>query len=261
MKIIHEPVVRVIATSNLSSEGLDDFLTLEAGEWQTDATTDCEKLPEIAGRICYMSFGAKQGRKSNQSYLDNILTSAHGSVLEHANVTFLLSGISRSLTHELVRHRAGFAYSQLSQRYVDESETDFVIPDAIANDAELTNLFQEAIEQAHQAYLKLADRLSILVEKDLPELSKTDRRKIARQAARSVLPNATETKIVVTANLRSWRHFVELRGSPHAEPEIRKLAIKVLEHLQIIAPNVFRDYSVVPCENGGFAVTVIHRKV
>ncbi|MDK9699687.1 MAG: FAD-dependent thymidylate synthase [bacterium] len=261
MKILNTPHIRVIASSVLSTTGVDSFLDAEAGSWRTDATSDQEKLSELAGRICYMSFGDKQGRKTNREYLDNILESAHGSVLEHASFSLLISGISRSLTHELIRHRAGFAYSQLSQRYVDESDTDYVIPDVIDSDPELRAQFLTAIEQAHQAYLMLAEGLAKKAERDFPELSKTERRKLARQAARSVLPNATETKIVVTANVRAWRHFIELRGSSHAEPEIRKLAVLVLQTLQPLAPNLFADYDLEPCPDGGKAITVSHRKV
>ncbi len=261
MKITTEPRIRILATSAIRQDELDSFLTEEAGTWSSDATSDGERLSEIAGRVCYMSFGSKQGRKTNKEYLNNILESAHGSVLEHATITLLFTGVSRSLTHELIRHRAGFAYSQLSQRYVDESDTDYIIPDVIAKDEEMKRIFIDAIKLAHQSYEKLAELLAKRAEEELPELSKTERRKLARQAARSVLPNATETKIVVTANLRAWRHFIEMRGSSHAEPEIRKLAVAVLKKLQPVAPNVFADYTLVSCNDGGVAVEALNPKV
>jgi thymidylate synthase (FAD) len=105
-------------------------------------STDGERLAEFAGRLCYMSQRNPAGR-STRDYLDNIKRQGHGSVLEHANYSVLVEGVSRSLTHELVRHRAGMAYSQLSQRYVDESEANFVVPPAIIGDA--------ALEQAWRA--------------------------------------------------------------------------------------------------------------
>ena len=179
-------------------------------------------------------------------------------MLEHAVWNFVFTGVSRSLTHELIRHRAGWGYSQLSQRYVDESVAEYVEPDEIAADPELHDIWLDAIAHSHQAYLRLAEKLH---EKLAREPDRTVRRKLARQAARSVLPNATETKIFVSANARALRHFIELRGSRHAEVEIRKLAVKVLELMQREAPNLFGDYQLVPLADGTFEATTQHRKV
>src|SRR6476659_2332370 len=120
--------------------------------------TDGERLAEFAGRLCYMS-QANPAKRPTREYLDNIKKQGHGSVLEHANYTLLLEGVSRSLTHELVRHRAGFAYSQLSQRYVDESEASFVIPPAVIGDTNLEAQWREQIEQAQRAYVSLVEKL------------------------------------------------------------------------------------------------------
>jgi thymidylate synthase (FAD) len=179
-------------------------------------------------------------------------------VLEHAVWNFLIVGVSRSLTHELVRHRAGFGYSQLSQRYVDESTADFVEPDCIAEDPALHAIWLEAIQSAHAAYGRLVERLS---EKYADEPDRTLRRKLARQAARSVLPNATETKIFVTANGRALRHFVELRANEQADVEIRKLAIRMLRILQGECPNVFGDYRIERLADGTEVARSAHRKV
>jgi thymidylate synthase (FAD) len=216
-----------------------------------------ECLAEIAGRLCYLSY-ARPRPGGNKTYLDHILEVGHGSVLEHAVWNFVFTGISRSLTHELVRHRAGWAYSQLSQRYVDESVAEYVEPDCIAQNPELHALWLDAIVHAHQAYVKLVEKLA---EHYKEEPDKTLRRKLARQAARSVLPNATETKIFVTANARALRHFIEMRGSRHAEVEIRKLAVKVLQIMQKEAPNLFGDYQLVPLPDGTFEAATPHRKV
>jgi thymidylate synthase (FAD) len=149
-------------------------------------------------------------------------------------------------------------YSQLSQRYVDESIAEYVEPDCIANDPELHRLWLDAIAHSHQAYMKLAERLQDSFKE---EPDRTLRRKLARQAARSVLPNATETKIFVTANARALRHFIEMRASRHAEVEIRKLAIKVLQIMQQEAPNLFSDYQLVELPDGTFEAVTPHRKV
>src|SRR5262249_17991600 len=153
----------------------------------------------------------------------------HGSVLEHANYTILLEGVSRSLTHELVRHRAGFAFSQLSQRYVDESDASFVIPPAVIGGEALEQGWRAEIEQAQQAYTAMVERL---MERYGWVADRVHRRKMAREAARAVLPNATETKIVVTANARAWRTMLELRSSEGAELEIRRAAVAILRLLQ-----------------------------
>ena len=210
----------------------------------------------MAGRVCYMSFG--QGRKTNAEYLGNIMEMAHGSVLEHAAWNVLITGVSRSFTHELVRHRAGFGYSQLSQRYVDESTADFIEPDCIADDPELHAIWNESVRQSHAAYCKLVDGLQT---KFADEPSKTLQRKLARQAARSVLPNATETKIFVTGNGRAWRHFIEMRANEHAEVEIRKVAVQILRLLMKEAPGVFGDYEIAYLADGSEVASTPHRKV
>jgi thymidylate synthase (FAD) len=190
--------------------------------------------------------------------LEHILEVGHGSVLEHAVWNFIFTGVSRTLTHELIRHRAGWAYSQLSQRYVDESVGEYVEPDCIADNPRLHRLWLESIAQSHQSYMKLSEELQ---EAFREEPDKTLRRKLARQAARSVLPNATETKIFVSANARALRHFIELRASRHAEVEIRKLAVKVLEIMKKEAPHIFGDYQLSPLPDGTFEATTEHRKV
>ncbi len=225
--------------------------------WQTDTEVAAEHLVETAGRVCYMSF-LRPRPGGNKAYIGHILEVGHGSVLEHAVWNLLITGVSRSLTHELVRHRAGFGYSQLSQRYVDESVAEYVEPDDIAQDPELHQLWLDAVGHAHQAYVRLTDKLQ---EKFKDEPDRTLRRKLARQAARSVLPNATETKIFVTANARALRHFIELRGSRHAETEIRKLAIAVLRLMQQEAPHLFGDYELVPLPDGTLEAVTPHRKV
>lgn len=199
-----------------------------------------EQVVEFAGRVCYMSFPSPRPG-GNYEYIKHIKTVGHGSVLEHATCTLLFEGVSRTLTHELVRHRAGWSYSQLSQRYVDESVAEYVCPDIILQDEELLDIWLDAVEHAHKAYVKLSEKLT---EKMFGmEGTVTELRKAARQAARSVLPNACETKITVTTNARALRHFIEQRGSIHAEPEIRKLAVELWKILAVKWPNLFGDYT------------------
>ena len=258
IRVLREPTVYLVGRQVVDEAEVERFLADHGVRtWQTDTEVAGERLIEISGRLCYMSF-AKPRPGGNKAYLGHILEVAHGSVLEHSVWNFIFTGVSRALTHELIRHRAGWGYSQLSQRYVDESVAEYVEPDCIAADPELHRLWLDAVAHSHQAYVKLAEKLQ---ESFKDEPDKTLRRKLARQAARSVLPNATETKIFVSANARALRHFIEMRASRHAEVEIRKLAVKVLEVMQREAPNLFADYKLVPLPDGTSEAVTEHRKV
>src|SRR5215831_1667624 len=256
---ITKPKVYVLGRQVVAADELARFLNDEGLLFSTDTSLAAEVLAEVAGRTCYMSFG--KGRKSNQEYLENILTSKHGSVLEHAVWNLLITGVSRSLTHELVRHRAGFGYSQLSQRYVDESEARYVVPPLYQESEELRQKWQQTIELVRKAYVELAETTTHYVQQKHPEMPARDRRKWARQAARSILPNACETKIFATGNSRAWRHFLELRGSVHADTEIRLLAVEICKALKKESPNIFHDIEVVDEPDGLPSVRVQHSKV
>jgi thymidylate synthase (FAD) len=214
--------------------------------WQTDADGG-QALAEFAGRACYQSWSKPNpATASNAGYIRHILEVGHLSVLEHGSVSFYLTGMSRSLTHELIRHRH-FSYSQLSQRYVPERNAAMVEPEVIASEPELHAKFVAAAEASLQAYTELLEGL----EKKFADVpNATLRRKQARQAARAVLPNATETRIVVTGNYRAWRHFIAMRASEHADVEIRALAVACLRELQRVAGNVFADFTISPLSDG-----------
>jgi thymidylate synthase (FAD) len=245
-----EPVITVLARPQFAEPAHLPVAWLGDG-------TDGERLAEFAGRLCYMSQRNPAGR-TTRDYLENIKRQGHGSVLEHANYSLLLEGISRSLTHELVRHRAGFAYSQLSQRYVDESEANFVVPPAMIGDEALEGAWRAQVEGAQAAYVRLVDEL---MERYKWVADKVHRRKMAREAARGVLPNSTETKIVVTGNARAWRTMLELRASEAAELEIRRLAVMVLRVLQGEAPAFFGDFEIYQADDRREAARVIYHKV
>jgi thymidylate synthase (FAD) len=225
-------------------------------QWKGEST-DGERLAEFAGRICYMS-QHNPAERTTAEYLTNILKQGHGSVFEHAVYVLLIEGISRSCSHELVRHRAGFGYSQLSQRYVDESDAAFVMPPAIQGDETMENEWTRQVKEAQAAYVQSVDRLMTKYEW---VASKVHRRKMAREAARSVLPNATEVKIVVSGNVRAWRTMLELRLGEGAELEIRRMAIAVLRVLQQEAPAFFADFEVYRMEDGSEAGRVGYHKV
>jgi thymidylate synthase (FAD) len=231
MPDIVQPRVRLVAWTH--------FEPPEDVDWSTDAEGG-QALAEFAGRACYQSWSKPNpSTATNATYLAHILEVGHLSVLEHGVATFYLTGVSRSLTHELIRHRH-FSYSQLSQRFVPEHDAAMVEPEIIAADPELHKTFVEAAEASVRAYNELLAGLETALGGTGP--GATLRRKQARQAARSVLPNATETRIVVTGNYRAWRHFIAMRASEHADVEIRALAVECLRQLNGIAPNVFADF-------------------
>ncbi|MDG4785718.1 FAD-dependent thymidylate synthase [Micromonospora sp. WMMD1102] len=232
------PQVKVIAWTH--------FEPPEDVPWSTDADGG-QALAEFAGRACYQSWRKPNpATATNAGYLTHILESQHLSVLEHGSVTFYFTGVSRSFTHELVRHRH-FSYSQLSQRYVPEREAAMVEPAVIADDPELHKRFVEAGVASLRAYNDLLEGL----ERRFADVQNpTLRRKQARQAARAVLPNATETRIVVTGNYRAWRHFVAMRATEGADVEIRELAVECLRQLQRVAPNVFGDFTIKALPDG-----------
>ncbi|QDQ97654.1 FAD-dependent thymidylate synthase [Tomitella fengzijianii] len=223
-----------------------DFFVPANVPWETDAEGG-EALAEFAGRACYETWDKPNPRTAtNAGYLRHILEVGHLSVFEHASAGFYITGLSRSCTHELIRHRH-FSFSQLSQRYVPEHDSNVVPPPAIRDDPDLEAVFLRATEASRAAYAELLDALEERFA-DVPNAIL--RRKQARQAARSVLPNATETRLVVTGNLRSWRHFIAMRATEHADVEMRQLAIECLRRLTEMAPTVFGDFDISTLPDG-----------
>ena len=261
MRIITEPEIYIVGRQSIDQEAVSRFLADHETEWETDSERGSELIVELAGRVCYMSFGSKQFRKTNASYIGNLLGQGHGSVLEHAVWDLLITGVSRSFTHELIRHRAGTGVSQLSQRYVDESTADFIEPAIIAADPDLHATWQAAIETAHESYKALVEKLSAKVQAEHPDLGRTARMKMAREAARSVLPNATETKLMFSANARALRWIITLRGGEGAEPEIRRFAVKLARVMREEAPVLFGDIEIVTLPDGSEGTRVTGYKV
>lgn len=215
-------------------------------DWSTDADGG-QALAEFAGRACYQSWSKPNpATATNAGYLRHIIEVGHLAVLEHGTASFYITGISNSLAHELTRHRH-LSFSQLSQRQRLDDTGQFVEPDLIAADPRLHSLFIEATRNCVRAYeellIGLQDRLANAGEASLS-------RKQARQAARSVLPNATETCLVVSGNYRAWRHFIGMRAAEHADAEIRRLAVACLRELHRIAANVFADFEITRLPDG-----------
>jgi thymidylate synthase (FAD) len=216
---------------NMRQAGWIDYDNDSYADWDVEGP-DADYLAEFGGRLCYQSWERPNpATATNDGYLNNIINQRHFSVLEHASATFYLDGISRSLTHELVRHRH-LSFSQVSQRYVDESKAIFIPPPAIIDEGgEALHLFSTALASQRDFYAQLV--------KTLEHVGLA--RKEARQAARSVLPNATETKILVTGNMHAWRDVIAKRNTPFADNEIHALAAELLRQLKELAPNTFQD--------------------
>lgn len=222
------------------------FTTPPDVPWDTDADGG-QALVEFAGRACYQSWSKPNPRTAtNAGYLRHLLAVGNYSVLEHASASFYISGISRSCSHELIRHRH-FSFSQLSQRSVSERDARMVIPPALEADDTLRELFRDATDNSRAAYDALLDALEAASGPDSPAVVAG---KQARQAARSVLPNAVETRVVMTGNYRSWRHFIGMRASEHADLEIRRLAVACLRLLLELAPDVFADMEIETLPDG-----------
>ena len=266
------PGVIVLARPQVHLDGLTGFLNgfdpaLHFSQYLDDPTPLPEgaQLCKVAGQLCYMSFG--KGRTFNEQakrYFDNLKSSGHGSVLEHANFSLLFYGISRSTTHELVRHRSGFSFSQTSQRYVSGRMLRFVERPEYRTDDALHEQFLQRIERAAAEYAALTGRLLEMQKSGVSILSaeaRTDLRKKVQQTARSLLPNETEAPIVVTANARAWRHFIEMRASSHAETEIRELAFRAFLCLRMCDAILFDDYTIEHLSDGTYIVTTEYRKV
>lgn len=225
------PSVRVLAETRITDSELRKHISDSTYPSYTDNHYDGDYLIEYAGRSCYQSFHNPAGRSTN-GYIGNIVDQKHFSVLEHANVTFDIQGVSRSFTHELVRHRH-LGFSQLSQRYVDPKDAAFVVPPLFRSDPTLLGEWAKAVTRARGDYLQLLET----TENRHPNLPK----KQVREAVRALAPNCIETKIVVTGNLRAWRDVLEKRWNSHADAEIQEVSAMIWAELHGRHSTVFND--------------------
>lgn len=291
MRLIYGPKVYLVGRQEVVKEELQRFLDdHEFSEWTTDSPSDAETLVEVAARSCYQAF--KRGRP-HKEHLENILASSHGSVTEHAVWSLMVTDVSRSLSLELLRHRAGLSPSQLSQRYVDESVAEYVVPPDLQDEVKAAeSLFYRSwvdpefseyecrvllesdyltdeeragvnfirpLVVSHGSYQYLSEYMTNKAMR--LGMDGTSGRKFARQSSRAVLPNASETKLFLTVNARAARHICELRASRHADPEIRILAYNIWRVLKVEAPNLFGDYTETTLPDGTTELTTPNRKV
>ena len=198
-------------------------------------------LAKLAGQLCYLSFGPTATKNADAArYFANIRAQGHGSILEHANYSMLFYGVGRDVTHELVRHRAGFAYSQVSQRYVGADRLRFVERLEFQGHDDLHRGFERRIDETRQTYVRLVDGLTAAI--DTQGMSRTEARKALQQAGRACLTNEVEAPILVTGNARAWRHCLAMRASRHADLAIRRPIFQAGMMLREADPLLFGDF-------------------
>jgi thymidylate synthase (FAD) len=240
-----------MSSPKFNADIFQEFLDEESQIWNRTAHVgEAEELVEAAGRICYMSFGEKQSPRSNREYVHNLIVQGHESVLEHVTWTFLLVGVSRAFTHQLVRHRVGFAFSQLSQQYHEETSATFVEPAHLRQSPRALQAWRAAMETSQESYRVILDSLDGLECEPNMDFSKKEFKRAIRSAARSVLPNATETKIVVTANARALRYFFKVRGAIPGDVEMRQVAAAIFTMVRSEAPSLFEDFGLETLPDG-----------
>lgn len=261
-KPIH-PKAFLIAETRVDEVAISDALKhLGVEGWTSDAATDADLLVEFAGKSCYMSFDTslnqnltKVGGRNNHDYIQQgIIANKHGSVLEHASVTFFLVNVSRVVTHEIVRHRAGAAYSQTSGRYVRSDEISYYIPKDIYDEG------GHVLATFTDAFRQMEDNVRRLVRASDIDSKPFSLKKRLTSAFRRIIGNGQANHIVVTANHRAWRHMIEMRTDPHAEEEIRVVFADISRQLRERFPTIYADAQV--SEVDGIEVTKFeHSKV
>jgi thymidylate synthase (FAD) len=242
------PAVYLIARPSIDAHAMRAYLLDVGGaswlqrreEEAASGLNAAQLLVEFCGRVCYRSWepglnkNVSRVRHDQHEYLANLLSSLHGSVLEHANYSFVFRHVSRVFTHELVRHRAGSAFSQESLRYVRLTDIGFRVPEALEP---VRDRVISLVEQLEEFQLSAAEALG-LDDEGVPFAVKKE----VTSALRRLAPIGLSTDIVWTANLRTLRHVIEMRTSAGAEEELRTVFNRVAEIIRAEAPGLFQDF-------------------
>lgn len=260
-KAVQPKAFLIAETTSHHGAMLEALKTLGVEGWSADAPP-ADALIEFAGKSCYMSFDkalnqnlTKVGGRSNRDYIqDGIIAKKHGSVLEHATVTFFMTNVSRVVTHEIVRHRAGTAFSQTSGRYVRSDEIQYYLPN------DILNLGDEVLDTFANAFDAMEESARTLAQASNIDSMSFDAKKKLTSAFRRIIGNGQANHIVVTANHRAWRHMIEMRTDPSAEEEIRVAFADISRQLRARFPTIYADARV--HEVDGIEVTTFeHSKV
>lgn len=257
------PGVFLVASTHIDHTGLDAYFKhIGVQDWHSDSTNDHEILTEVAGKSCYMSFDTslnqnltRIGGRSNEQYIqEGIIGARHGSVLEHSSVSFIIVDVSRVVTHELIRHRAGTAFSQLSGRYVSTDELCYYLPTHIADNALARSAFIGEFRHQEDTAKRLRQ---LLVSDQTPFAAK----KQITSAIRRIIGNGATNQIMVTGNHRAWRNIIEQRVNSHAEEEIRVAIAEVARQLQFMYPAIYADMQLTLDDHNLPTITFQHSKV
>lgn len=256
------PKAFLIAETKVDRSVLEQALAeLNVMNWQSAASNDAALLTEFAGKSCYLSFDTAlndnltqvNGRSSFDYLQQAIIGNRHGSVLEHSTVSFFLTNVSRVVTHELVRHRAGAAYSQTSGRYVRTDQVNMYLPAVFRGNTEAEAIFTKAIGQMEENANALANLFDL---NNQPFSFK----KLVTSAIRRLIGNGQANHIVVTANHRAWRHMLVMRTDPAAEEEIRVVFAELSRQLRTRYPELYAD-AIISVVDGVEVTTFQHEKV
>jgi len=238
------PRVFLIGESAANLIGIKDYLAhIGADDWRSDAPTDSEYLMEFMGRLCYRSWkpgmnpNVSKVRAENLDYLQNIVVTKHGSVLEHPVTHWVVADISRIGTHELVRHRAGCAYSQESLRFVRLTDLGLWLPPEAESQPWLAQLFEQKFKDLEELQKQMAERLGLD-----DEGKKFKEKKVLTSMMRRLAPDGLATTIGCTFNFRALRHIIEMRTAESAESEIRLVFDQVARIAKARWPNIMKDY-------------------
>lgn len=239
------PKVFLVGETAVHQEGLTGYLEhIGAPEWTTDAPSGSEALVEFMGRLCYRSWkpgmnaNVTKVREGNGPYLKNILQVKHGSVLEHASTSWVFADVSRVFTHELVRHRAGAAYSQESLRFVRLTDLGLWLPPEVQGQSWLTELFEKTFRDLEDLQRTMAERLGLD-----DEGRQFKEKKVLTSMMRRLAPEGLATTIGATFNFRALRHIIEMRTAETAESEIRLAFDQVADICVKRWPNLFGDFT------------------
>jgi len=243
-----EPKVFLLTETKASTEGVGDFLSeLGVPDWHTDSRSDGEMLIEIAGKSCYLSFDTslnknltRTGTRDNETYIqEGIISTKHGSVLEHPTVTFALVHVSRVFTHELVRHRVGTAFSQVSGRYVRTDEINMFYPSVLHKYGEEMRALWSKAQSEMENWIKEMERIT-----DINNIKDFSLKKKLTSAFRRLIGNGQENHIIFSCNHRTLRHVIAMRTAPEAEEEIRIVFGKIFDIVKYRYKGIYADASV-----------------
>lgn len=232
LKVKTDSYVKLWQTAVPDMEALEEITDRLSPNDRHIFEPDASKLevgPIFGGRVCYLSFGSRAGRKTAEDYLGHINEVGHSSIFEHTFASIFIDGVSRNFSHELVRHRM-ISPSQLSQRFVAPEDLTFVVPPLYRDKP-------EEIEAMRPVWARIAFEYKRRLARETPDMTFAEKKKI-REAARGILPGEVETMMVLSANLRAWREMIQKRAVAAADEEIHGVALKIYEILYPLAPHI-----------------------